>query len=71
MQAIVFANRTGNELAPLNQQYCPALLPVANKALVEYTLEDLASAGVTDVKLVICSDAKKSKVNSEMVSNGD
>lgn len=59
MQAIVFANRTGNELAPLNQQYCPALLPVANKALVEYTLEDLASAGVTDVKLVICSDAKK------------
>ncbi len=36
MQAIVFANRNGNELAPLDQQYCPALLPLANKALVEY-----------------------------------
>ncbi|WP_144209702.1 sugar phosphate nucleotidyltransferase [Shewanella donghaensis] len=59
MQAIVFANRYGNELAPLNQQYCPALLPVANKPLVAYTLEDLADAGVTQVKMVICADAKK------------
>ena len=68
MQAIVFANRNGNELAPLNQQYCPALLPVANKALVEYTLEDLAAAGITDVKMVICHDAKK--IESQ-IGNGE
>ncbi|MDO6641205.1 MULTISPECIES: NDP-sugar synthase [unclassified Shewanella] len=59
MQAIVFANRNGNELAPLNQQYCPALLPLANKPLVEYTLEDLADAGISQVKMVICADAEQ------------
>lgn len=25
MQAIIFANRIGDELAPLDQYYCPAL----------------------------------------------
>lgn len=68
MQAIVFANRNGNELTPLDQHYCPALLPVANKALVEYTLEDLASAGVTNVKMVISHDAKK--IESQ-IGNGE
>ncbi|MCL1067125.1 NDP-sugar synthase [Shewanella olleyana] len=68
MQAIVFANRNGNELAPLNQHYCPALLPVANKALVEYTLEDLAAAGITDVKMVVCHEAQN--IESKM-GNGE
>ncbi|WP_299570546.1 NDP-sugar synthase [uncultured Shewanella sp.] len=68
MQAIVFANRNGNELAPLDQQYCPALLPLANKALVEYTLEDLAAAGITDVKMVISHEAKK--IESQ-IGNGE
>ncbi|WP_153914291.1 sugar phosphate nucleotidyltransferase [Shewanella sp. TC10] len=68
MQAIVFANRNGNELAPLNQHYCPALLPVANKALVEYTLEDLAAAGITDVKMVISHEAQK--IESQ-IGNGE
>ncbi len=53
MQAIVFANRQGQELSPLNQEYCPALLPIGNKALVEYTIEDLANAGISQIKLVI------------------
>lgn len=57
MQAIIFANRQGHELAPLNNHYCPALLPVANKALIEYTLEDLAQAGISHVKMVISAQA--------------
>jgi len=59
MQAIIFANRHGNELSPLDEQYCPALLPVGNRALIEYTLEDVADAGITQVKLVISSHAEK------------
>ncbi|GIU52155.1 hypothetical protein TUM4438_44120 [Shewanella sairae] len=55
MQAIVFVNRHGNELSPLNREYCPALLPVSNKSVIEYTLEDLSAAGVTQVKLVVSS----------------
>jgi NDP-sugar pyrophosphorylase family protein len=57
MQAIIFANRSATELAPLNRQYCAALLPVANKAIIDYTLEDLAQAGITRAKLVIANNA--------------
>lgn len=59
MQAIIFANRTGDELAPLDQYYCPALLPIGNKSAIEYTLEDIASSGITKVKLIISSQAQE------------
>ena len=58
MKAIIFANRMGDELAPLDQHYCPALLPVGNKSVIEYTLEDIAASGITEVKLIISSQAK-------------
>lgn len=57
MQAIIFANRSATELAPLNRQYCAALLPVANKAIIDYTLEDITQAGITHAKLVISNNA--------------
>jgi len=59
MQAIIFANRLGDELTPLNHFYCPALLPVGNKAVIDYTLEDIAASGITQVKLVISPQAKE------------
>ena len=59
MQAIIFANRLGDELTPLNHYYCPALLPVGNKAVIDYTLEDIALSGITQVKLVISPQAKE------------
>ncbi|MDR8524407.1 NDP-sugar synthase [Shewanella fidelis] len=61
MQAVVFANRNGHELMPLNNFYCPALLPVSNKSVIEYTLEDLANAGIKQVKLVISSQVSQLK----------
>jgi mannose-1-phosphate guanylyltransferase/phosphomannomutase len=59
MQAIIFANRIGDELAPLEQYYCPALLPIGNKSVIEYTLEDIATSGITKVKLIISSQAQE------------
>lgn len=53
MEAIVFANRHGRELKPLHEHYCPALLPVANRALLEYTLDDLKEAGIRKVRLIV------------------
>ncbi|MCL1139548.1 sugar phosphate nucleotidyltransferase [Shewanella pneumatophori] len=61
MQAVVFANRNGEELMPLNGFYCPALLPVSNKSVIEYTLEDLAEAGVKQVKLVVSNQVSQLK----------
>lgn len=57
MQAIIFADRHGAELAPLCEQQCPALLWFANCTVLQYTIEDLASAGVTDILLVVSDDA--------------
>ena len=68
MQAIIFANRHGQELAPLNQYYNPALLPISNKSVIEYTLEDLASAGVKQVKLIVSTHIAAIKA---LVGNGE
>ena len=68
MQAIIFANRNGNELMPLNQFYSPALLPVSNKSVIEYTLEDLANAGIKQVKLVVSSQVYELKA---AIGNGE
>ncbi|ABV86748.1 sugar phosphate nucleotidyltransferase [Shewanella pealeana] len=68
MQAIIFANRDGKELAPLDSYYCPALLPISNKSIIEYTLEDLAEAGIERVKLVVSTQVSEIKV---LVGNGE
>ncbi|GIU18114.1 MULTISPECIES: sugar phosphate nucleotidyltransferase [unclassified Shewanella] len=68
MQAIIFANRDGKELAPLDSYYCPALLPISNKSIIEYTLEDLAEAGIERVKLVVSTQVSEIKT---LVGNGE
>jgi hypothetical protein len=57
MQAIIFADRKGNELTPLCDATCPALLQVANRPLLEYTLEDLSQAGVEEAFIVVSQQA--------------
>ena len=59
MQAIIFADRHGHELAPLCEERCPALLSVANRPLLQYTLEDVALAGIRDVLMIISDDAER------------
>ncbi|RKZ54109.1 MAG: hypothetical protein DRR16_00950 [Candidatus Parabeggiatoa sp. nov. 3] len=53
MKAILFADRKGSELQPLTQRTCVALLPIATKPLIEYTLEALWMAGIREVFVVI------------------
>ncbi|WMC09836.1 NDP-sugar synthase [Oceanimonas pelagia] len=55
MQAIIFADRRGDELFPLNETQGPALLPVANQPLLQYAIEDLAAAGISHI-LVVAAD---------------
>jgi NDP-sugar pyrophosphorylase family protein len=52
MQAIIFADRLGSELAPLCDTTPVALLPLANRPLLEYTLDDLAAAGIEEAFVV-------------------
>ncbi len=59
IQAIVFADRLGEELSPLCDNICTAMLPVMNRPLLQYTIEDLAGAGVKDIVIVIADHANQ------------
>ncbi|WP_298775766.1 NDP-sugar synthase [uncultured Shewanella sp.] len=56
MDVLIFAHRHGNELSPLNQYYCPAMLPVGNKAVIDYTMDDLSNNNIKKVKIIIAGD---------------
>jgi mannose-1-phosphate guanylyltransferase / phosphomannomutase len=68
MKAIVFADRLGQELAPLTERNCVALLPVASKPLINYTFEMLLAAGIREVTLVISAFAPLMRHN---MGNGE
>lgn len=54
-RAIILADRSGVELTPLDEIACPALLEVAGKTVIEYTLEDLVEAGFREAVVVTSS----------------
>ncbi|KAF9481563.1 UDP-3-O-glucosamine N-acyltransferase, partial [Pholiota conissans] len=63
----------GNELGPLTYDYgdepCPkALLPVANKPLIEYTLEWIEKSGIKDV-LLICPATHRDAIHHHIHSD--
>ena len=49
LQAVVVADTFENKFAPFTLERPRCLLPLANRPLIEYTLEFLANAGVQDV----------------------
>jgi len=53
MQAVVFADRLGQELAPLTDQTCTALLPILGRPVIEYAIEALARIGMPEIMLVL------------------
>ncbi len=57
MKAILFADRLGTELQPLTQKTCVALLPIAAKPLIEYTLDCLLTTNIQQVIIVISAHA--------------
>lgn len=57
--AIVLADRLGSELAPLNDQTCVAMLPVAGKPVIQHVIEQLSGAGVQEAFIVLCAWAEQ------------
>ncbi|MTJ00057.1 MAG: NDP-sugar synthase [Marinobacter adhaerens] len=55
--ALIFADRDGSELPPLNDRYCPAMLPVLGKPLLEHSLEHCLSLGIETVYVVLDAHA--------------
>ncbi len=59
MKAILFADRGGTELLPLTNKISVALLPVAAKSLIDYTLEALWESQIHEVIVVISAFAEE------------
>lgn len=67
-RAILFADRKGEELSPLNDRYPVCLLPMAGKSPLEFWLEQLCDMGVKEVDIVINQFADMIK---KAVPNGE
>ena len=57
MKALVLAGGLGSRLRPLTQTGAKQLLPVANKPIIHYILEDLRNCGITDVGVLVGSES--------------
>ncbi len=68
MDVIIFADRKGQELLPLTDQTCVALLPLAGKLIIEHTLEALVDAGVRQAHIILSPFAEQVK---EILGNGE
>ena len=53
MKGVVLAGGTGSRLRPITFSMAKQLVPVANKPILFYGLEDLAAAGIEDVAVII------------------
>jgi len=53
MRGVILAAGRGTRLSPYNGKRPKVLLPVAGRAIIDYTLESFSKAGVTDVSIVI------------------
>ncbi|MGS0466778.1 hypothetical protein ACU8V3_06120 [Cobetia marina] len=56
MHVILLADRLGQEIAPIDRRYSPALLPIAGRSVLERNLDLLVGRGVTHISLIIARD---------------
>jgi len=53
MKGLILAGGAGTRLRPITHSCAKQLVPVANKPILFYGLEDMAAAGIRDVAIVV------------------
>ncbi|MET0520424.1 MAG: sugar phosphate nucleotidyltransferase, partial [Jiangellaceae bacterium] len=53
MKALVLAGGSGTRLRPFSHSMPKQLIPLANKPILEYVLEDIRQLGVTEVAMIV------------------
>lgn len=53
MKGVVLAGGTGSRLRPITHTGPKQLVPIANKPVIEYAIDDLVAAGITEIGIVL------------------
>lgn len=53
MKGVILAGGTGSRLRPITHTGPKQLVPIANKPVLEYAIDDLRDAGITDIGIIL------------------
>lgn len=69
MKGLILAGGLGTRLRPLTHTGPKQLIPIANKPVLHYIVEDMASSGITDIGVIV--GYTEERINSIKESLGD
>ena len=69
MKGLILAGGLGTRLRPLSHTGAKQLVPIANKPVLHYVIEDLKNAGITDIGIIV--GYTEERINSIKDSLGD
>jgi glucose-1-phosphate thymidylyltransferase len=70
MKGLILAGGLGTRLRPLSHTGPKQLIPIANKPVLHYIIEDLKNAGITDIGVIVGYTPERVKYITDSCGNG-